>query len=60
MHWKIVLSCFSLHTLGFPGGSVHKESACSAGDPGSYILVFKMQEIKSTPLLPSDLYKKTL
>ena len=35
MHWKIVLSCFSLHTLGFPGGSVHKESACNVGDPGS-------------------------
>ena len=60
MHWEIVLSCYCLHTLGLPGGPVHKESACSAGDPGSYILVFKMQEIKSTPLLPSDLFKKTL
>ena len=24
-----------LHILGFPGGSVSKESTCSAGDPGS-------------------------
>ena len=23
------------HTLDFPGGSVGKESACNAGDPGS-------------------------
>ena len=46
--------------MGFPGGSVDKESACNAGDPGSYTLVFKTQEIKSTPVLPSDLYKKTL
>ena len=24
----------SLHSLSFPGGSVGKESACNAGDPG--------------------------
>ena len=24
-----------MYTLGFPGGSVSKESACNAGDPGS-------------------------
>ena len=24
-----------MYTYGFPGGSVSKESACSAGDPGS-------------------------
>ena len=23
--------------MGFPGGSDGKESACSAGDPGSYL-----------------------
>ena len=25
------------YTLGFPGGSVGKESACNAGDPGSIL-----------------------
>ena len=32
---SIYLSIYRLITyLGFPGGSVGKESACSAGDPG--------------------------
>ena len=39
MSW-IFYSPFSLYVfqyniLGFPGGSVHKESACNVGDPGS-------------------------
>ena len=34
---SIYLSIYRLITyLGFPGGSVGKESACSAGDPGFF------------------------
>ena len=33
--WKLVLNGVSKISLGFPGGSVGKESACNAGDLGS-------------------------
>ena len=37
MNWKIEIDIYTLLCikLGFPGGSDGKESACSAGDPGS-------------------------
>ena len=34
MVMHVVLQCRN-HKLGFPGGSVGKESACNAGDPDS-------------------------
>ena len=33
--WVCVCLCFPLPAGSFPGGSVGKESACNAGDPGS-------------------------
>ena len=29
------LPCLRAYSMGFPGGLISKESACSAGDPGS-------------------------
>ena len=33
--WKMSMTCLALLLLGFPGGSVGKESACNARDLGS-------------------------
>ena len=33
--WRFYIYIYSLHVYSFPGGSVGKESACTAGDLGS-------------------------
>ena len=54
---RILLSCKKIEiTLGFPDGSVGKESACNAGDPGSILGLGRSSgEGKSYPLQYSGL-----
>ena len=47
--WKIMLQCnyqYGLQNMGFPGGSVSKESACNAGDLGSVLGLGRSPEKK--------------